>query len=59
MTDNYRDAEQAAPADPHAAAPHEDPEQHIGAPMRDPWDDPEQKDWETTTVDIDPATMRV
>jgi hypothetical protein len=23
----------------------EDPEQHIGEPMRDPWEDPEQTDW--------------
>ena len=31
----------------HDDAPDEDPEQHIGAPMADPWDDDGQTDWRT------------
>lgn len=34
--------------DAHAASPDEDPEQHIGPEIADPWDDPEQDDWATT-----------
>jgi hypothetical protein len=37
--------------DPHANAPHENPEDHIGEEIPDPWDDPKQKDWATETVD--------
>lgn len=35
--------------DPHPN-PNEDPEQHIGAKMPDPWADDAQKDW--TTFDL-------
>lgn len=64
MTDSeatdYEQAESPGAAiDPHRADPHEDPEQHIGAPMADPWDDEAQTDWETHTVDVDPRTMGV
>ena len=45
--------------DPHADDPNEDPEQHLGAVIPDPWDDPDQKDWETVTVDLDPETRSV
>ncbi len=39
--------------DPHPV-PDEDPEQHIGAQLPDPWADPAQTDWPTTTeVSID------
>ena len=41
--------------DPHANNPHEDPEEHLGAVIPDPWDDDEQTDWATRTVDLDPA----
>lgn len=40
------------PEDPHAGAPEEDPEHHIGEWTRDPWDDPQQTDWPTEHVDI-------
>lgn len=30
----------------------EDPEQHIGPVIKDPWDDDEQTDWPNETVDI-------
>lgn len=58
MTDNYEQAE-SAPADPHAADPHEDPEQHMGEVIPDPWSDPAQKDWADHTVELDPDTMGV
>jgi len=41
------------PVDPHAAAPDEDPEQHIGEEMPDPWDDPDQTDWPNESVELD------
>lgn len=47
------------PVDPHADAPEEDPEQHMGEVIADPWDDPGQKDWETHSVELDPRTMGV
>lgn len=34
--------------DAHAAAPDEDPENHLGEEVPDPWDDPQQQDWATT-----------
>ena len=60
MTDNFSEAE-TSPGwpDPHAADPHEDPEQHLGEVLPDPWDDPGQKDWETHSVSLDPRTMGV
>lgn len=36
--------------DPHADAPEEDPEEHLGEVIPDPWDDPNQTDWRTQTV---------
>lgn len=63
MTDNFEAAETQRQASvyagPHAADLHEDPEQHLGAVLPDPWDDPEQKDWADHTVDLDPDTMGV
>lgn len=41
--------------DPHTAAPNEDPEDHIGAIIPDPWDDPEQTDWSPAPWSIEPA----
>jgi hypothetical protein len=38
--------------DPHAAAPEEDPEQHLGPVIPDPWADDEQTDWPTETVQV-------
>lgn len=38
--------------DPHASAPQEDPEKHIGEEIPDPWIDPEQTDWPNEYVDI-------
>lgn len=35
---------------PHAADPNEDPEQHLGQVIQDPWDDDEQDDWATGPV---------
>lgn len=67
MTDNFEQAEasrQASvysgvkPGDPHAEDPEEDPEQHLGAVLRDPWNDPEQKDWADHTVNV-PVPSRV
>jgi hypothetical protein len=40
-------------ADPHANDPNEDPEKHMGEVIADPWDDPEQTDWRTTSLDLD------
>lgn len=40
--------------DPHAADPNEDPKQHLGAVIPDPWDNDEQTDWVTQTVSLDP-----
>lgn len=39
------------PIDPHPS-PNEDPEEHVGEVIPDPWDDPEQTDWPNETVDI-------
>jgi hypothetical protein len=39
--------------DPHAAAPDEDPMDHLGPEIPDPWDDDEQTDWKTQTVVVD------
>jgi hypothetical protein len=38
--------------DAHADDPDEDPEEHIGDEIPDPWEDPEQRDWATTTPDL-------
>lgn len=42
---------QKTPVDPHAAAPEENPEDHLGEVIRDPWDDPDQKGWTTASLD--------
>jgi hypothetical protein len=34
-------------SEPHEAAPDENPEQHIGPEIADPWLDADQSDWET------------
>lgn len=39
-------------SDPHENAPDEDPEDHIGEAIPDPWSDPEQTDWATETVSL-------
>jgi hypothetical protein len=39
--------------DAHADDPDEDPEEHIGPVIADPWDDPEQRDWATETLALD------
>ena len=31
--------------DPHEAAPDEDPADHLGEVIPDPWDDEDQPDW--------------
>lgn len=49
----------ARPADPHAEDPNEDPEEHVGEVIADPWDDPGQTDWETHSVNLDPRTTGV
>lgn len=41
------------PTDPHEHAPDENPEDHIGQEIPDPWDDEDQTDWRTI-VDTDP-----
>jgi hypothetical protein len=38
--------------DAHADDPDEDPEDHLGEVIPDPWDDPRQEDWATTTLDL-------
>lgn len=35
----------------HAQDPQEDPTDHIGEPIRDPWDDPDQPDWQTGRIE--------
>jgi hypothetical protein len=37
--------------DPHPS-PNEDPENHIGEKIPDPWDDDDQKDWTTFNLMI-------
>lgn len=37
-------------SDPHEAAPEENPEDHLGEVIPDPWDDDAQTDWKTQTV---------
>lgn len=60
MTDNFEAAETPGlVTDPHQADPDEDPEQHLGAVLRDPWNDATQTDWADHTVDLDPDTMGV
>jgi hypothetical protein len=41
------------PNDPHAAAPDEDPLEHLGEEIPDPWDDDAQTDWVTQTVEVE------
>lgn len=41
--------------DAHAGDPQENPEDHIGERIADPWDDPGQTDWLTTTADLEQA----
>lgn len=36
----------------HANDPDENPLDHIGQEIPDPWDDPEQTDWTTRTIDV-------
>lgn len=40
--------------DPHAAAPDEDPEQHIGETRPDPWDstDEADADWPNQIIEV-------
>lgn len=38
--------------DPHANAPEEDPEEHIGEEIPDPWEDHSQEDWPTDTRNL-------
>ncbi len=37
-------------ADPHENDPEENPLDHLGEELPDPWDDPEQKDWTDHTL---------
>lgn len=37
---------------PHADAPEEDPESHVGPETPDPWEDDDQRDWPTETVEV-------
>ena len=39
--------------DPHAADPDEDPLEHLGDVIPDPWDDDDQTDWRTATVEVE------
>jgi hypothetical protein len=36
----------------HEADPDEDPEDHLGPVIPDPWEDDRQTDWATTTLDL-------
>lgn len=38
------------PEDPHAAAPNEEPLNHLGEVIEDPWSDDTQTDWGTAPV---------
>lgn len=40
------------PEDPHAAAPEENPEDHIGNEIADPWTDEGQQDWPNEEVEV-------
>lgn len=42
---------------PHLHDPNEDPEQHVGPVIKDPWEDDEQKDWPNEKVDIATGTV--
>lgn len=48
--------DETAAVDPHAAAPDEDPMEHLGDEIPDPWDDDGQTDWKTQTVVVDDGT---
>lgn len=39
----------------HDNDPEENPEEHMGDEIADPWDDPRQEDWVTTTADLNEA----
>lgn len=39
--------------DAHAADPHEDPEDHVGKEIPDPWEDSSQMDWPNEVVELD------
>lgn len=41
--------------DPHASNPRENPEEHIGEVIADPWEDDRQTDWATPSVPLPPA----
>ncbi len=41
--------------DPHEAAPDEDPLEHVGEVIPDPWDDDAQTDWRTVRVPVLPG----
>ena len=38
--------------DAHAEDPDEDPMDHLGEEIADPWEGPRQEDWATTTLDL-------
>lgn len=35
----------------HQGDPQENPADHIGEPIQDPWEDLDQKDWQTGRID--------
>lgn len=39
--------------DPHENDPEEDPLEHVGPVIADPWEDDSQTDWKTQTVRTD------
>jgi hypothetical protein len=39
--------------DPHAAAPDEDPLDHLGEVIPDPWEDDAQPDWRNAVVEVE------
>lgn len=41
--------------DPHARGPQEDPRDHIGEVILDPWDDSAQTDWPNHAMELDAA----
>lgn len=56
MTDETEHTQELAPVeapeDPHAAAPEENPEDHIGEEIPDPWADEDQDDWDNQEVEV-------
>lgn len=52
LGDTHVDDRLSDGTDAHTAAEDEDPEEHIGEVILDPWDDEAATDWPNETVDL-------